>query len=177
VTRVAESSAPSARQRRPLSSPGELATAWGEWIAAQGPWHVFGALTYDQRRERVTSAPHGTPVAADVARAHVRRWLRQGDKALGGRLEAAVVALEYQKNGWPHFHPLLRLAGGQLGREYATLGPLWFDQHGYARLEEPRTQLDVAAYAAKYLVKDLGRGDVLFWPPSGSWRPHQPAMR
>jgi len=143
--------------------------AWGEWIASMGDWHVFGGLTYDQRRRR-------TVPGADVARAHVRRWLRRASGPGELAVEAGVVALEYQRNGWPHFHPLLRLRGGAQAGDYARLGQLWFKDHGYARLEPPRSKLEVATYAAKYLSKDLSRGDVLFWPVHGSMQLHQPSL-
>lgn len=143
--------------------------AWGEWVAEMGEWHVFGALTYDQRRRE-------TVPGADVAKAHVRRWLRDATGPRAGSVEAAVVALEYQKNGWPHFHPLLRLSGGTRAGDFARLGQAWFKEHGYAKLEAPRSASDVSAYAAKYLSKDLSRGDVVFWPVRGPLTTHQPAL-
>jgi hypothetical protein len=106
----------------------------------------------------------------------VRRWLRETNRQLSHRVEAGVIALEYQKNGWPHFHPLLRLSGGLQQGDLAVLGPAWFKPHGYARLEAPRGGDQVAAYAAKYLTKDLARGDVVFWPIVGSWPAHQPQL-
>lgn len=139
---------------------------WGEWIASLGEWHAFGALTYDPRKHR------GVP-GNDVARANVRRWLGGSARVLGRPVEAAVVALEYQKNGWPHFHPLLRLPGGLQPGDLARLGQAWYGPHGYAKLEPPRSRSDVCAYASKYLAKDLSRGDVLFWPPRGDLRSHQ----
>jgi hypothetical protein len=159
-----------------LVAEAALKEAWGEWVAAQGPWHVFGALTYDQERCRRDRYGYPSAVAADVSRAHVRRWLKESNKALGNRLEAAVVALEYQKNGWPHFHPLVRLAGGLQGAEFKTMGQLWFKPHGYAKLEQPASQQDVSAYASKYLVKDLARGDITLFPWRGPWPDHQPAL-
>lgn len=143
--------------------------AWGNWIASMGDWHVFGALTYDQRRR-------STVPGADVAMAHVRRWLRESGRETGVPVEAAVVALEYQRNGWPHFHPLVRVSGGMRPGQFGALGQSWFRRHGFARLESPRDELAVATYAAKYLVKDLSRGDVLFWPARGDLRSHQPAL-
>lgn len=143
--------------------------AWGSWVAEMGDWHVFGALTYDQRRRE-------TVPGADVAMAHVRRWLRESPRAAGVEVEAAVVALEYQRNGWPHFHPLMRVRGGLRDGALGALGQTWFRRHGYARLEPPRDTAAVAAYASKYLVKDLARGDVLFWPLRGSLGHHQPQL-
>jgi len=131
---------------------------------------VFGALTYDPARRC-------TVPARDVARAHVLRWLRDTTRGSGPRVEAAVIALEYQKNGFPHFHPLLRVQGGGRAGDFAQLGGPWFREHGFARLESPRSEADVAAYAAKYLAKDLDRGDVLFWPGRGRLNTHQPVLQ
>jgi len=147
----------------------EVAQAWGEWVAATGEWHVFGGLTYDPAR--AFGRPH-----PEACGKHVRRWLRAAPRALGREVEAAVVATEYHRSGWPHFHPLLRLAGGNQGNELRELGQLWFREHGYAKLEVPRSVQDVAMYAAKYLSKDLSTGDVLLWPPKGDLRAHAPAL-
>ena len=151
--------------------------AWGEWVAGLGEWHVFGGLTYDPKR-RFTDAATGDWVrpADHTVLHHARAWLRESERRLGRPIEAAVVALEHHKSGWPHLHPLVRVAGGLLGNEFSTLGQTWFERHGYARLEEPRDQLDVASYAAKYLMKDLARGDVLLWPLRGPLGTHQPQM-
>jgi hypothetical protein len=141
-----------------------VAEAWGNWIAGLTDWNLFGGLTYDQRRRR-TDARSGDAIApgADVARAHVFRWLKQAPQTLGRPINAAVVALEYQRNGWPHFHPLLCVNGGLQGNELEQLGGAWFRAHGYARLERPRDQVDVCTYAAKYLAKDLDSGDLIMW--------------
>lgn len=146
-----------------------VSDAWGEWVAGLGDWHVFGGLTYDQsRRDRVPGS--------DSARAHIRRWLGDGVRKDGVGIEAAVVALEYQKTGWPHFHPLLRVAGGLHAGEITRLAQRWFRAHGAANLSEPRSVADVCAYAAKYLAKDLDHGDVIFWPARGSLSVHQPGL-
>jgi hypothetical protein len=182
----------------------DLAEAWGHWVADLGEWHLFGGLTYDQRRRgapptlppqvptdfrtprRLLLAPRldergqvrlgDRPVARDVAVGNVRRFLRQGQRELGRAIEAGVVALEYQRNGWPHFHPLLRLAGGLQDGDIATLGPIWYQLAGYGRLMPPRAIEDVCAYAAKYLAKGLDRGDVVLWPDHGDLKQHQPAL-
>lgn len=163
--------------RRTGTEDGELQRAWTEWVADIGEWHVFGALTYDAERCRVnrdTSIP--IQPGPDVVRANVRRWLNNGSRELGRPIEAGVLALEFHKSGWPHVHPLLRIAGGLQGNEFSALGKLWFKEHGYARLEVPRSREDVCAYASKYLTKDLAKGDVLFWPPHGSLAVHQAAL-
>lgn len=147
-----------------------VSDAWGQWISEMGEWHVFGGLTYDQRRRE-------TVPGSDVAKAHVRRWLTEAAKTAGIHVEAGVVALEYQRNGWPHFHPLLRVRGGVGPGVYSGLGQLWYRDHGYARLERPVDACATAAYAAKYLSKDLDRGDVIFWPTRGPLGIHQPQLR
>lgn len=135
-----------------------------------GEWHLFGALTYRDQDDR--PARGGEAVTRDC-----RTWLRKGEKLLGRPIEAGVLAIEHHKTGWPHVHPLLRLAGGLQYPDIQTLGQIWFNWHGYARLEAPRSAQDVCAYAAKYLAKDLSRGDVVLWPLKGSLSVHQPAMR
>lgn len=165
-----------------------MADAWANWVGELRSWHLFGGLTFDPRRrvprppgsqrfgEKTRESPRLTedgrvrlgdaPMSADVARGRVRSFLRDGEDVLHRRL-AAVVALEYQKNGWPHFHPLLSVEGGLEGGEIAALGNLWFQRCGGNRLEVPASSSDVCAYAAKYLSKGLDRGDVLFWPEKG----------
>jgi hypothetical protein len=147
----------------------ELRDAWGQWVAEMGEWHIFGALTYDPGK-------HPVKPGADVVRAHARRWLRQGARAIGRPIEAGILALEYQKNGYPHLHPLLRLSGGLRPTDLPALGQLWWKPHGLERLEYPRKQEDVCAYATKYLTKDLAKGDVIFWPTRGQLTTHQPAL-
>jgi hypothetical protein len=80
-------------------------------------------------RSRISA--HTRPGPSFPANTRVRRL---HSRALARPIEAAVVALEYQHNGWPHFHPLLRLPGGLQGHELEQLGSLWFDRHGYAQL-------------------------------------------
>lgn len=170
--------------------PGRRRDAWARWVASIAEWHLFGGLTFDPRRtvgfgpapgpqrgkhftrqsprlwEDGRAVLRDAPVSADVARGRVRRFLREGEQLLGRKL-TAVVALEYQKNGWPHFHPLLSVEGGLQGREIETLGGLWFRLAGGNRLERPRSVGDVSAYASKYLTKGLEEGDVLLWPERG----------
>jgi hypothetical protein len=147
----------------------DVASAWGEWIGGLGDWHVFGGLTYDPRK--VDRRPGVSRVRGDL-----QRWLGDSKGHPSVFIEAAVVAVEYQRNEWPHAHPLLRLSGGVGPGSLRVLGQAWFQRHGFALLERPRSASDVAAYAAKYLAKDLDKGDVLFWPSTGSLIPHQPGL-
>lgn len=150
---------------------------WGKWIASQGEWHVFGALTYDPRKR---PHDHRWPYLERQATGpecmdHARRWINESKRRLP-RVEAAVIAMEWTKLGVPHLHPLVRVAGGLQGNEFATLGQVWFERHGYAFLERPRDQAAVSAYASKYLTKQLSRGDVFIWPSHGPLDRHQPRL-
>lgn len=160
-----------------MSSPQAVAEAWGEWVCSMGEWHLFGALTYDPRRYVMSSrsTPARGPHPEAVGK-HVRAWLRESSKRLNRPIEAVVVAIEAHKSGWPHAHPLLRLAGGLQPHDVITIGEVWFERRGYVKLEAPRNVQDVAEYAAKYLSKDVLQGDILLWPPAGGLDRHQPAL-
>jgi hypothetical protein len=148
---------------------GAIAHAWGEWISGLGEWHLFGALTYDPRKVR--ARPGNAAVRRDVS-----RWLGYSPGHPSVFVEGAVLAIEYQRNEWPHVHPLLRLRGGLGPGAIRDLGQAWFQDHGYALLERPRQASAVASYAAKYLAKDLDRGDVIFWPSKGTLSSAEPAL-
>lgn len=176
---------PADRRRR---HGGELAADWAAWIAGMRFWDLTATLTFDPKRRPVVppgpqrtgangrlawptrlteaGATVNSPMAPDVAQSFVRRWLRTSERA-NGEPVAAVVGLEYHKNGWPHFHALLggNSLGGDVQRSY--LEQTWRELAGYCRIEAPRSVADCAAYASKYLVKDLERGTVLLWPPGG----------
>jgi hypothetical protein len=109
------------------------------------------------------------PMAADVAKSRVRRWLKSGEELLG-RPVSAIVAMEHHKNRWPHFHGLLGIDGGLRGREISALGALWFQGNGYNKIEVPRSVGACAAYASKYLTKQLDVGGVLIYPVRGPLR-------
>jgi hypothetical protein len=108
-------------------------------------------------------------MAGGVARSRVRTWLKRGEELLG-RPVSAIVAMEHHKSGWPHFHGLLGIDGGLRGREREALGRLWFEANGFNKIEVPRSVGDCAAYAAKYLTKELDAGDVLIYPATGPLR-------
>lgn len=151
-----------------------LADTWGTFVAEDlGPWHLFGGLTFDQERfaryqvrvgksTRTYVRPPGWRLPRDLAERLFHRW-ESDVRALVGPVEY-VVALEYHRNGWPHLHPLLRLDRGLQQGDIAALGTLWRERCGLEALEVPRDRLAVCAYAAKYLSKDLARGDVILSP-------------
>lgn len=152
--------------------PDPFAEAYGEWIAELADWEAFGGLTYDQCEKR--GIGHERPCScrakpgADVVRSHVRKWLNASERALMRPLRA-VVAVEYQRNGWPHAHPLVASPVAPMAdRERELVRQLWDKAHGIARLDQPRQRAEVCTYASKYLSKDLAKGDVLIWPKR--WR-------
>jgi len=168
--------------------------AMGELFMKLGPWDIFGGETFDQRRRRFqrietrTSEPvcvggdrwvwghpvvydyiHELPrkVSVDGTREAFQNFIRRGRKALGRGIEYAA-AIESQKNGWPHLHPLLKVEEGLRGGDIAALGRIWWEEYGLNKLAAPRSQNDVAGYCAKYLVKDLASGELLLSPRLGA---------
>lgn len=168
---------------------------WIAGLVEPGKWDLFGGLTFDPKRgvcpppgeqrhgERLRLAPvvgvdrltgdadprvrlSSRPLARDVALSRVTWFFREGERRLGRQL-SGVVALEFHKNGWPHFHPLISLEGGLQDGDVKVLGPLWTARCGYNRLEPPHSAGAVASYASKYLSKGLDSGDVVFWPERG----------
>lgn len=106
-------------------------------------------------------------VSVDGTREAFQNFIRRGRKALGRHIEYAA-AIESQKNGWPHLHPLLKLEEGLRGGDIAALGRIWWEEYGLNKLAAPRSQNDVAGYCAKYLVKDLASGELLLSPRLGA---------
>lgn len=64
--------------------------------------------------------------------------------------------MEAQKNGWPHSHPLIHVAGGRRRGDLQRIGPVWYDLNGYEHLEPIRRPEEAARYCAKYMVKEEG---------------------
>lgn len=52
-------------------------------------------------------------------------------------------------------HGVFDVGGLAPGDVYRLWAP-WFDRHGFIKLEQPRSQMDVSAYCGKYLAKELG---------------------
>jgi hypothetical protein len=170
--------------------------AMGEFFAELGPWDIFGGETFDQRRRRFqrietrTTEPvcvggkwvwgypvvydyiHELPrkVGVDSTRKAFQNFITRGRKALGRRIEYAA-AVESQKNGWPHLHPLLKVEDGLRAGDMAALGRIWWQEYGLNKLAAPRSQEDVAGYCAKYLTKDLASGALLLSPRLGQRKP------
>ena len=156
----------------------EVAEAWGEWVGGLRDWQLFGGLTFDQGRvpsEVVLGVRVPRVISRDVAIGRFEGWIRRSE-GVWKRPVDYVAALEYQRNGWPHFHPLLDV--GVLGDgDIEALGALWFADNGYGRLEVPRDHAAVCAYSAKYLAKELAVGDVLLSRGLGRYKEFQMPWR
>jgi hypothetical protein len=134
--------------------------AAGEWISALRPWDLYFTLTYDQRRPRYTQAP-----SMWASRRHAQGWLDDVLIAFVRNVDS-VASLEYQNNGWPHWHGLLS-AGGVSPREFTKASELWFSKYGYCKFVQ-LGDLDrnrVSEYVAKYITKYTG--DMLFYGLKG----------
>ena len=134
--------------------------AAGEWLSTLREWDLFGTLTYDVRRfhgghERVYGVDVPPNVSLWKALRDVERWVDEGARALGFRPIAVVAAAEPHKSGSYHLHVLADVGGLRQG-VVGILGQLWYERHGYCRLEAPRSAGDVAGYCGKYLAKDAG---------------------
>lgn len=135
-------------------------TAAGVWIASLCKWDLYMTLTYDPKRPRYVQAP-----SMWASRRHMTRWLTQVDKSFG-RGVAAVSSLEYQQNGWPHWHGLVA-AGGVSQDEFKKASELWYNAYGYAKFVRVglTDRARISEYVSKYITKDSG--DVLFYGPLG----------
>lgn len=139
---------------------------WGEFIASLRPWTLFGTLTYDRDRyaQWVASSRKRSGyrdgisdvVPLDTAERHFLSYVDGLGQLLGHGVEY-VDALEFHKDGWPHHHVLLDTGEVHQG-DIAAVGQRWFKRFGWNDLSEPRSQLDVCSYAAKYLSKDVMLG-------------------
>ena len=136
--------------------------ALGPWIAQLASWDYYVTLTYDPDRP---GRAHGPP-SIDTSRHHVESWL---DELLASSrtFVLGALALEYHKNGWPHWHGLVATGRAGHGLERALYHP-WYRLYGYARVEaiRPNHAKTISAYCAKYLVKDGGTS-VIDWRPRG----------
>lgn len=140
----------------------EAQDGYREWLPRLASWDFYATLTYDPSR----SKDPGAPPSHEAAKRHLAGYLTD----LSELRSAAVLgafALEHTKNGQPHWHGLLALGGVLALRERDLYRP-WFDRRGYAKVSaiRPGTEAQVAAYVAKYLVKESGEL-IIDWRPRG----------
>jgi hypothetical protein len=80
-------------------------------------------------------------------------FLGKASKALQRPLPA-VLAVEAHLDGSAHLHGLFDVSGLGPG-DIKVLWSIWYKEHGYMRLEPPRSDYDVSAYCGKYMAKDF----------------------
>lgn len=161
---------------RPGLGGPDLRLAWLE-LLTRYRWDCFATLTYDPRRRVGLGSPSGWKVTRDVSTwmsrwmgdcAVNRGWARWEDDRGGQRLrgwywnrvregrDASVWALgiEAHRSGALHGHVLIKFPAcfGKVDRSEGW--KLWFEWHGRADLEPPRSQAHVSEYVLKYVLKD-----------------------
>lgn len=135
--------------------------AYADWISKE-PFDIF--LT-------VTSATRTSPEAMLKRNRYIlSKWCYQhyGKTAKRkGLTFEGVIAIERHKSGNPHSHALLRapVLGDSLPLD--AFQQIATDSGGWSRVEIPRSQADVSAYCAKYLLKE---GEFFFTP---NWTPQR----
>lgn len=136
----------------------------GGFVGQLAEWGLFMTLTFDPLAMGGTSQAAIDKGREQLAVPNVSRWtamrrfgyfLEHASGAVG-RPTVGVIALEEHQSGQPHGHGLVGIEGGVVGGEIGLLSRLWrrYKGNGWIRLEEPRSQQDVAAYCAKYMAKD-----------------------
>lgn len=145
-----------------------LRLAWVN-LLARYPWDLFASLTWARpageeqvRRDFLTWLYQWLGNVA-VSRG-LARWVsvRGGQRLRGwwvnqrrkGREEPVyVLGIEPHESGRLHAHAVIRFPAcfGEVVRREGW--QLWFDQHGFAKLEPPKSQGDVAGYVSKYVLK------------------------
>lgn len=159
----------------------KLRGAWAEFLGCL-PWDVFATLTFKRPTgEEVLVRNIGrwlwlwqlkTAIDCEMAwleddgghdpfkppqsrDTHARRargpWPNAYRK---GRCYAQWVAgIEPHKSGRLHAHVMIHWSDRLKDLTRTDGWRIWFDQYGFARIESPRSELDVAAYCTKYVVK------------------------
>jgi hypothetical protein len=138
--------------------------AYGAFVASIRRWDVFGGLTYRSQASGTDATRLRGPRPLELVKRDVEWWIREVRRQAHLEVEAAVVAIESHRSGWPHIHPLLGLRGGLQEGDLKRLWQVWYERYGGGKLSAPRSQGEVSAYACKYLTKDIARGDVMILP-------------
>jgi hypothetical protein len=137
----------------------------GLFIEGLAEWSYFAnPLTFDPLVMVGTSPAELEKGRQRLALPVVSRWtamrrfqyfLDHASEAVG-RPTVGVIAVEPHQGGQPHGHGLVAIEGGVVCGQIVGLAGLWhgYRGNGWIRLEEPRSQQDVAGYCAKYMAKD-----------------------
>ena len=140
------------RVATPVRIAHEAREAWGQWLSA-APWDVFVTLTDPGYPHPETMVKRSRYLEAKVNDSlYGRGWKRRGEGI------ETVTGLERQKRGSVHTHAIWRLPDHDAGDRGQFSLAHWqkfaSELGGFAWLQVPRDQADVAHYVAKYVVKD-----------------------
>lgn len=156
------------------------------------PAHCFATLTF--RRERyvtdkhtglvraINRTGHNGSVHPEVAGKAFRLLVSKINREIYGPAWSKrphgglqwVYGQEFHKDGRLHLHGLLAAPTddlNQLTSRYAW-HEWWYREFGRNRIEQPRSQAEVAAYVSKYVTKG---GAIEFSRNFGAWNPPRPA--
>jgi hypothetical protein len=152
-------------------TPERVRHGWGE-LLSRYPWDWFATLTF--RRD--------VGVGAESASRNFKTWLYESllQEALRRDLATRASASSKAKGVWPnlyrkkrraavpvyvlgieehqdgviHLHALVRLPAMLSKASRRAAHGVWWTRHGFARIEPPKSQGEVASYVSKYVVKD-----------------------
>jgi hypothetical protein len=146
--------------------------AMGQWLSEGWSWDWFVTLTYDldpSRRKFVPGSATHDVVGWGRSDKDWYRWL--GDivgKAAVSEGDAINGPYWFRgrepnpSNRGTHFHALV---GGVANVSRRNAHALWFERHGFARIEPYDPTKGAGYYVAKYVAKELG--DLVFSPNLG----------
>ena len=126
------------------------------WLANLARWDYYATLTYDPARTG-TYADHPSqekrPISVETCTRHFIEYHRAISALFDCSIRAAA-AVERTKQGWPHVHALLNVAGVSRA-VLRRAGQHWYQNHGYARISpvEYENRHAVTAYLLKYFTK------------------------
>lgn len=161
---------------QPVREPDPIAAGYAE-LLQRVPWHQFWTLTFRADRGGRTGGMHSE--AADKAfRYFVSCLNRELYGANWGKRWHRGIAWargqEFHRDGRLHFHAVAAAPDGDLNRLMSRYAwhEWWYREFGRNRLEQPRSQADIAGYVSKYVTKG---GEVDFSRNFGAWNPPPPS--
>jgi len=148
---------PESRASVPLGKNTELVDAWAKFLG-RWSWDWFATMTFPK------------PVHPEAADKCFRLWISKINRTIGGQVRW-VRALELQRREVIHYHALLGSGGVSELRRLSWMDK-WSHIAGWARIEPPRSDVEVRGYCAKYTAKggevDCG-GPGMHEPPVTRW--------
>jgi len=154
-----------------------------DWVRDHGPFDLMTTVTCDQARRlaMLRSLPPGTqrhgqryreptdaPMTTDTFARLFDRGTRDLERSIGQRV-VAWTCLEWQRNGWPHSHSVMRFERFDPDATYRAVIAAYTPLLGRVDVQRPRGQHDVSAYVVKYMLK-ADAGALRVHPATGNVR-------